>query len=46
MPNFAPSYHPARAARVYNEDMLHWLSALAATATRRACWPRAQVMRT
>lgn len=29
MPNFAPSYDPARPARVYNEDTLHWLSALA-----------------
>lgn len=29
MPNFAPSYDHARAARVYSEDTLHWLAALA-----------------
>ncbi|PRC45727.1 FAD-linked oxidase, partial [Mycobacterium sp. ITM-2017-0098] len=29
MPNFAPSYDPARPARVYTEDTLHWLAALA-----------------
>lgn len=28
-PNFAPSYDPARPARVYSEDTLHWLAALA-----------------
>ncbi|UXA19386.1 FAD-binding oxidoreductase [Mycobacterium sp. SMC-4] len=29
MPNFAPSYDPARPARLYNADTLHWLAALA-----------------
>lgn len=29
MPNFAPSYDPARPSRVYAEDTLHWLAALA-----------------
>ncbi|MDA2894361.1 FAD-binding oxidoreductase [Mycolicibacterium sp. BiH015] len=29
MPNFAPSYDPARPSRVYTEDTLHWLAALA-----------------
>lgn len=29
MPNFAPSYDPARPARVYHEDTLHRLAALA-----------------
>ena len=29
MPNFAPSYDPARPARVYNDDTRHWLAALA-----------------
>lgn len=29
LPNFAPSTDPARPARVYNEDTLHWLTALA-----------------
>ncbi|SEH90083.1 FAD/FMN-containing dehydrogenase [Mycolicibacterium rutilum] len=29
MPNFAPSYHPDRPSRVYNDDTLHWLAALA-----------------
>lgn len=29
MPNFAPSYDPARPSRVYSEDTLHWLAALA-----------------
>lgn len=29
MPNFAPSLDPARPSRVYNEDTLHWLTALA-----------------
>lgn len=29
MPNFAPSYDPARPARVYTPDTLHWLAALA-----------------
>lgn len=29
MPNFAPSYDPARPSRVYNDDTRHWLAALA-----------------
>lgn len=29
MPNFAPSYDPERPSRVYSEDTLHWLAALA-----------------
>lgn len=29
LPNFAPSVDPGRAARVYREDTLHWLRALA-----------------
>lgn len=29
MPNFAPSYDPARPSRVYTPDTLHWLAALA-----------------
>lgn len=29
LPNFAPSYDPDRPARVYTEDTLHWLAALA-----------------
>ena len=29
LPNFAPSYDPARPSRVYSEDTLHWLAALA-----------------
>lgn len=29
MPNFAPSCDPGRPVRVYNEDTLHWLAALA-----------------
>ena len=29
MPNFAPSNDPGRPARVYDEDTLHWLTALA-----------------
>ncbi len=29
MPNFAPSYDPARPSRVYSEDTRHWLAALA-----------------
>ncbi|MDN4518659.1 MULTISPECIES: FAD-binding oxidoreductase [Mycolicibacterium] len=29
MPNFAPSYDPARPARAYAPDTLHWLAALA-----------------
>ncbi|MGE0215975.1 FAD-binding oxidoreductase [Mycolicibacterium sp.] len=28
-PNFAPSYDPGRAARVYTDDTRHWLAALA-----------------
>lgn len=29
MANFAPSYDPARPSRVYTDDTLHWLAALA-----------------
>lgn len=29
MPNFAPSYDPARPSRVYSDDTLHWLAGLA-----------------
>ncbi|MBV5245495.1 MULTISPECIES: FAD-binding oxidoreductase [Mycolicibacterium] len=29
MPNFAPSYDPARPSRVYTDDTLHWLAGLA-----------------
>ena len=29
LPNFGASYDPARPARVYSEDTLHWLAALA-----------------
>jgi hypothetical protein len=29
MPNFAPSYDPGRPSRVYTEDTLYWLAALA-----------------
>lgn len=29
MPNFAPSFDPARPSRVYNDDTRHWLAALA-----------------
>ncbi|KMO80353.1 FAD-binding oxidoreductase [Mycolicibacterium obuense] len=46
MPNFAPSYDPARAARVYSEDTLHWLAALADRYDPAGVLATGQVIRT
>ncbi len=46
MPNFAPSYDPSRPARVYTEDTLHWLSALADRYDPAGVLATGQVIRT
>ncbi|KGI67407.1 FAD-binding oxidoreductase [Mycolicibacterium rufum] len=46
MPNFAPSYDPARPARVYTEDTLHWLAALADRYDPAGVLATGQVIRT
>lgn len=46
MPNFAPSYDPARPARVYSEDTLHWLAALAERYDPAGVLATGQVVRT
>lgn len=46
MPNFAPSYDPARPARVYAEDTLHWLAALADRYDPAGVLATGQVIRT
>ncbi|MGP4055571.1 FAD-binding oxidoreductase [Mycobacterium sp. 4D054] len=46
MPNFAPSYDPARPARVYNQDTLHWLAALADRYDPAGVLATGQVIRT
>lgn len=45
MPNFAPSYHPARPARVYHDDTRHWLAALADRYDRAPVLATGQVIR-
>ncbi|RZT19063.1 FAD binding domain-containing protein [Mycobacterium sp. BK558] len=46
MPNFAPSYDPARPSRVYSEDTLHWLAALADRYDPAGVLATGQVIRT
>ncbi len=46
MPNFAPSDDPARPARVYSEDTLHWLAALADRYDPAGVLAAGQVIRT
>ena len=46
MPNFAPSFDPARPARVYSEDTLHWLAALADRYDPAGVLATGQVIRT
>ena len=46
MPNFAPSYEPVRPARVYGEDTLHWLAALADRYDPAGVLATGQVIRT
>ncbi|BBX71411.1 FAD-binding oxidoreductase [Mycolicibacterium psychrotolerans] len=46
MPNFAPSYDPARPLRVYSEDTLHWLAALADRYDPAGVLATGQVIRT
>lgn len=46
MPNFAPSYDPERPARVYSEDTLHWLAALAERYDPARVFATGQVIRT
>jgi FAD/FMN-containing dehydrogenase len=46
MPNFAPSYDTGRPARVYSEDTLHWLAALADRYDPAGVLATGQVIRT
>lgn len=46
LPNFAPSYDPARPSRVYSEDTLHWLAALADRYDPAGVLATGQVIRT
>lgn len=46
LPNFAPSTDPRRAARVYTEDVRHWLAALAERYDPAGVFRTGQVVRT